>query len=74
MNKIGSRDELQKVLEQLVDAKGLQMVVQELATTCQLKADHISENWQDKELAKAWDMLHLALIKVADKADDTGIV
>ena len=41
-------------LEQIIDRRGLQAVVQELSTICGAKADHIEHNWQDKPLARRW--------------------
>ena len=41
-------------LEQLVDANGLQAVIECLADICDAKAEHINHNWQDRALANAW--------------------
>jgi hypothetical protein len=42
-------------LEQLVDAHGLERVVEALSVVCGDKADHVLIYWQDHALAVAWD-------------------
>jgi hypothetical protein len=44
----------QQQLELLVDATGVQAVLEALSTICGLKAEHIAENWQNASLARAW--------------------
>jgi hypothetical protein len=41
-------------LEAMVDAAGIEAVVQGLSEICGLKADHIAHAWQDAALAKRW--------------------
>lgn len=41
-------------LESLIDAYGVREVMQELATLCFEKSEHIQSNWQDKLLASVW--------------------
>jgi len=41
-------------LEQLVDALGLDQVLEHLSALCVAKADHLATNWQDKAGADAW--------------------
>lgn len=41
-------------LKSMVDRVGLQNVLYALAHICQAKAQHVSENWQDEYLSKAW--------------------
>lgn len=48
-------NELQEQVEKLVDSSSVKRVVDALATTCYLKAQHIEENWQDRLLAKIWE-------------------
>jgi hypothetical protein len=48
-------------LEALVDAAGIEAVVQGLSEICGAKADHIREAWQDAPLAKRWATLEGAL-------------
>jgi len=47
--------EAEYVLEGIVDAFGLQNVLNGLACICFGKADHIESNWQDHRLAKRWE-------------------
>jgi hypothetical protein len=41
-------------LEALIDAAGIEAVIQGLSEICGLKAEHIASNWQDTILAKRW--------------------
>jgi hypothetical protein len=41
-------------LEGMLDRRQLSGVLAELAAICDGKAQHISENWQDEPLARAW--------------------
>jgi hypothetical protein len=41
-------------LEALIDRYGLSHVVRAVGELASLKSDHIHENWQDHQLAKAW--------------------
>jgi hypothetical protein len=45
---------IQDELESIVDRIGLNSTVALLATICELKGDHIAENWQDMTTAKGW--------------------
>ena len=47
------RDEL----EQLIDRTSLAAVLDGLAQICSEKAEHVSTNWQDKQLYAAWDAM-----------------
>jgi hypothetical protein len=58
-------NEAEYVLEGLVDAFGLQVVVDGLACICSGKADHIAENWQDQVLSRAWEKAALHLMNAA---------
>jgi len=42
------------IIETLVDKIGASGVLDVLAVVCWSKAQHIEENWQDKETAKTW--------------------
>jgi hypothetical protein len=53
MDNLGA-DELSPALETLIDDYGLLAVMMSAAEICRLKAAHIRENWQDKELASRW--------------------
>jgi hypothetical protein len=69
----GNRDLNQTVaaLEALIDAAGIEAVIQGLSEICGLKADHIAHNWQDTILAKRWATLEGALGVTSTKA--TGL-
>ena len=69
----GNRDLNQTVaaLEALIDAAGIEAVIQGLSEICGLKADHITHNWQDTILAKRWATLEGALGVTSTKA--TGV-
>jgi hypothetical protein len=41
-------------LEVMVDRTSLQTVIEALAHICWLKAEHLEENWQDEQSARAW--------------------
>jgi hypothetical protein len=49
-------------LESLIDSKGLGYILNSLVDICNGKADHVLENWQDKELYRQWS-------KTANKLD-----
>ena len=49
-----TKQETQDVLEGMVDANGLDEVIDMLSDVCGEKADHISTNWQEEGLAKDW--------------------
>jgi len=53
---------LAETLESLIDAKGMQTVLETLAQIASEKADHIATNWQDLNLAKEWDRLAARLV------------
>ena len=41
-------------LEKLIDETSLAKVLAEIGEICQAKADHVSSNWQDRNLSRAW--------------------
>jgi len=53
---------LADTLESLIDAKGIQTVLETIGQICSEKADHIATNWQDTGLAKEWDRLAARLV------------
>jgi hypothetical protein len=55
----------------MVDAGGIEAVVQGLSEICGLKADHIAHAWQDAALAKRWATMEGALGVASTKA--TGL-
>jgi hypothetical protein len=48
-------DELQESVEKLIDRTSLSKVLDAVAVTCFAKSQHLAENWQDHESARAWD-------------------
>jgi GH15 family glucan-1,4-alpha-glucosidase len=55
MNLDGFDDNhLMGVLEDFIDRRGLTTTLNILSKVCLLKADHISNNWQDYGLAAQW--------------------
>lgn len=52
-------------LEGLIDRNGLAWVIDRLAEIAGEKADHVSTNWQDLELAKEWNKAASQLYKLA---------
>jgi hypothetical protein len=59
--------DLDAKLEALIDKNGLREVIAIISQICQLKADHIRDNWHDGALAKAWDADGARLMKTAAK-------
>lgn len=55
-------------LEKFVDAHGLASVVTALADICREKADHVMTNWQDKNLARLWELAGTRLDKCAESS------
>ena len=43
-----------EALEKIVDQTNVMAVLEMLVEVCELKAEHIRENWQDEGLAKRW--------------------
>lgn len=55
---------LMTVIEELIDREGLGRVLEEIASICAEKAEHIRSNWQDPRLAKHWAKAGDAVAKV----------
>ena len=49
-----SADDME-MLEAMVDRNGLGKVLSMLETICCEKAQHVSANWQDEDLAQSWE-------------------
>lgn len=47
--------EAMQQLEAMVDKVGTRNVAHAMARICQLKAEHLEANWQDRGTAKVWD-------------------
>lgn len=54
-----------ELLEEMIDKSSVKRVVGLVAEVCELKAQHIRENWQDMGLARAWEHDAKALINFA---------
>lgn len=53
--------ELIDVVEKLVDSTSFARVTEAMATVARCKAEHLLENWQDKNTAKCWEICGTAL-------------
>ena len=60
-------------LEREVDRMGIKVVLSCLSDVCTLKSQHISENWQDEDLAKSWAKLGNMIHKAYASVDRLGI-
>lgn len=56
-----------EALEGMVNRHGTAGVLSMLAEICRLKADHITENWQDFSTAQWWDARATAFEKLEAK-------
>jgi hypothetical protein len=54
-NTMPSRKEIKESLEHYIDRSSVQCALDILGEICSEKAQHISENWHDEQLAKLWD-------------------
>jgi hypothetical protein len=55
-------------LENLIDRRGIQMVLQQISEICGLKAEHIAHDWQDTLLARRWATVEGAVGVASTKA------
>ena len=55
-------------LENLIDRRGIQMVLQQISEICGLKAEHIAHDWQDAPLALRWATVEGAVGVASTKA------
>ena len=55
-------------LENLIDRRGIQMVLQQISEICGLKAEHIAHDWQDALLARRWATVEGAVGVASTKA------
>jgi hypothetical protein len=59
---------IQDVLETMIDAYGVQHVVQVLAVVCREKAEHSRASYDDAGLAQRWDDVAGVLDNTADRS------
>lgn len=59
--------ELKNQLERLIDGHSTSTVLEALSLVCYEKANHIEENWQDKNLASTWNSAGNMISKIQDK-------
>jgi hypothetical protein len=71
LNEYGFTEQEVFQVENLVDRRGIEQLLQQLSEICGLKAEHIASNWQDTLLAKRWATLEGALGVASTKA--TGL-
>lgn len=64
---------LAEQIEMAIDSSNVASVLEYLAEVCRDKSQHISENWQDQALARAWDTSASDISKLAAKFRCTGI-
>jgi len=55
-------------LENLIDRRGIQMVLQQVSEICGLKAEHVAQDWQDAPLALRWATVEGAVGVASTKA------
>ena len=55
-------------LENLIDRRGIQMVLQQISEICGLKAEHIAHDWQDALLSRRWATVEGAVGVASTKA------
>lgn len=58
-------------LESVLDQSSLDQVLLMLARICNEKAEHVRSNWQDKTLARAWEVNANKLARVAETVRKT---
>ena len=56
-------------LEGMVDKTNIATVLHALAYICQMKADHLESNWQDRETARVWTREAGKIAKLANQID-----
>jgi hypothetical protein len=55
-------------LENLIDRRGIQMVLQQISEICGLKSEHIAHDWQDARLELRWPTVEGAVGVASTKA------
>lgn len=59
-------------LEAMIDANGLEEVIDAVREICNLKSEHVATNWQDQDLARAWEKNAVKLEKVLGRLEATS--
>lgn len=62
-----------EALESVLDQSNLHEMMLHLARICYEKSEHISTNWQDQRLAKAWNSAAKQLANVAEYKAIRGV-
>lgn len=62
-----------ETLERVLDQSNLHELMLHLARICYEKSEHIAENWQDMETAKAWESAAKQLGNVAEYKAIRGV-
>lgn len=65
--------QLEMGMEGLVDKFGLSAVLSALQTVCLKKEAHISENWQDRALARKWGTVRAKLSHMSNLIETIGL-
>lgn len=50
-----ARESVKQAIEHYIDVSSVESVLDLVGEICSEKAQHISENWQDQQLAATWD-------------------
>ena len=68
--------EMQRAIEQieaLIDSRGLSFVVDYVAEICLNKADHVLDNWLDRQAYEAWLEASNQLARIAQRKAITAV-
>lgn len=58
---------MEKQVERLIDAMGVDQLLHTIALVCSDKAEYIRANWQDNALAQLWDKKASQVTNLANK-------
>lgn len=56
--------ELRKLEEQFIDKFGVVDVLETIVKICDLKADYIQENLNNRQLSKSWNKIGTAIVSI----------
>lgn len=54
-----------QAIEDMIDKHGMLEIIETIANIAHLKAEHITTNWQDNELAQRWKNVGASLMQSA---------